>query len=93
MRHHLIADSVWSQVVSSLANVRSVFADNDLLAGGLKKFVLELITPATEKIGWEFGPNEDFLTGQLRSLLISTAGGAGHQAYVVYLICLTLLTD
>ena len=46
---------------------------------GLKKFTLDLVSPAVEKIGWEFKPDDDLPTIQLRSLLISTAGGAGHE--------------
>lgn len=71
--------SVWSQIISSLGNIRSVFADNKTLEGGLKTFALRLVTPATEEIGWDFAPNENFLTGQMRALLISTAGNAGHE--------------
>ena len=68
---------------------RSIFADDERLEKGLQKFTLKLVTPATEKIGWEFNTNEDFLTGQLRALLLSTAGGAGHQGLVMayYLSC------
>ena len=70
--------SVWSQIISSLGNIRSVFSENETLTHGLKEFTLRLVTSATEEIGWDFAPNEKFLTGQLRSLLISTAGSAGH---------------
>lgn len=70
---------IWQQVLNSLGNVRAVFGTNEAINAGLKKFTLELVAPAVEKIGWNFAPNEDFLTGQLRSLLITTAGGAGHQ--------------
>jgi hypothetical protein len=52
------------------------------ISEGLRKFTLEFVTPAVEKIGWEFAPGEDLLTGQLRSLLISNAGAAGHEATV-----------
>jgi hypothetical protein len=71
--------SVWSQVSSSLANLRSVFSQNEQAAEGLKKFTLNLASPAAEKIGWEFAPNEDYLTVQLRKLLIGMAGNAGHE--------------
>ncbi|KAJ5619553.1 hypothetical protein N7510_003537 [Penicillium lagena] len=71
--------SVWSQVSSSLANLRSVFSQNEQAAEGLKKFTLNLVSPAAEKIGWEFAPNEDYLTVQLRKLLIGMAGNAGHE--------------
>lgn len=72
--------SVWSQITNSLANIRSIFAENEDISVGLAKFTLKLVAAATEKIGWDFGPNEDFLTGQLRALLVTTAGNAGHQA-------------
>ncbi|KAL8741107.1 MAG: hypothetical protein Q9190_006252 [Brigantiaea leucoxantha] len=71
---------VWTQIVNSLGNIRSIFAESEVVASGLKQFTLELVSSATEKIGWEFTPNEGFLIGQLRALLISTAGGAGHKA-------------
>lgn len=74
--------SVWSEVISSLGNIRSIFSDDEQISEGLRQFTLKLVSGATEKIGWEFAPNEDFLTGQLRSLLLSTAGLAGHEAVV-----------
>jgi len=63
-------------VGSSLAHIRSIFAENETAAKGLKAFTLQLVAPATEKVGWEFAPNENFLTGQLRALLISVAGNS-----------------
>ena len=72
-------DSVWGQIISSLENIRSIFADNKALTTGLRVFTLRLIAPATEKIGWDFAPGEDYLAGQLRALLLSTAGSAGHE--------------
>ncbi len=50
-----------------------------MVAAGLKKFTLQLVGPAVEEIGWEFSPNEVYLKGQLRALLISVAGNAGHE--------------
>lgn len=67
------------QINNSVANIRSAFAANDTISAGLKTFTLALVKPATEKVGWEFGQNEDYLTGQLRALLIRMAGGAGHE--------------
>ncbi|KAL8682743.1 MAG: hypothetical protein Q9186_001254 [Xanthomendoza sp. 1 TL-2023] len=74
--------AVWSQMMASLSNIRSVFAENDNVADGLKQFTLKLVAQATRNVGWEFKADEDYLTGQLRALLISTAGGAGHTATV-----------
>ena len=69
-------------MIASLGNVRSVFAENTDIENGLKEFTLKLVSAATEDIGWEMKTNEDYLTGQLRALLISTTGGAGHGALV-----------
>jgi len=70
---------VWSQILGSLATVKSVFAEHAEISEGLKKFTLKLISPAVEKIGWDSSPADDFLTSQLRALLILTAGLNGHE--------------
>ena len=70
---------VWSQILGSINSLRQIFSHNDKITDALKKFTLKLITPITEEIGWEFAPNESYLTSQLRALLISSAGGAGHK--------------
>ncbi|KAJ5105123.1 Peptidase M1 alanine aminopeptidase/leukotriene A4 hydrolase [Penicillium alfredii] len=72
----------WSQVSSSLGNLRSVFSQNEKAAEGLKKFTLSVASPAAERIGWDFQPNEDYLIVQLRKLLIAVAGTAGHEGTV-----------
>ncbi|KAI9831218.1 MAG: hypothetical protein M1819_005146 [Sarea resinae] len=73
---------VWSRLISSLTNLRSIFSDDQEIHAAIKKFVLKLVTPATEQIGWEYAANEDLLTGQLRALLISAAGAVGHQGVI-----------
>jgi aminopeptidase N len=73
---------VWQQILQSLGNVRSIFSDDPEVSAGLKTFALKLVTAATDKVGWEFAPNEDLLTGQLRALLIAQAGLAGHKRQV-----------
>ena len=71
---------VWSQIVSALDNVQSVFAGNQLVEDGLKAFCLKLYAPTAEKTGWKTSPNEGFLEEQLRALLLNAAGGCGHAA-------------
>lgn len=71
--------SVWSQIASSSSNLRSVFSQSESVAAGLKKFALNLATPATESIGWDFKPDENYLTVQLRKLLIAMSGNAGNE--------------
>ncbi|KAF2232098.1 hypothetical protein EV356DRAFT_505714 [Viridothelium virens] len=74
---------VWAQLTDSLSEIRSIFsADDDHLAHALRAFTLRLVSPAAEKVGWEFTAQEDFLTGQLRANLLSTAGACGHEAIV-----------
>lgn len=73
---------VWSEVVSSLNKIISVFSSDEQVSGGLRKFKLRLVSAATDKIGWEFRPHDDYLTGQLRALLLQNAGLAGHEAVV-----------
>ena len=73
---------VWSQIIITIMNLRSIFAADDAIEAGLKNFTLKLVTPTVEKLGWDFASNEDFLTGQLRALIISAAAWSGHQATV-----------
>jgi aminopeptidase N len=73
---------VWSEVLSSLGKIRSVFSDDKELSEGLRKYTLKLVTAATDKVGWEFAPHDDYLKGQLRALLLLTAGLAGHEGVV-----------
>lgn len=73
---------VWSQVASSLGKVRTVFSGNKVIADGLRKFALTLCSPAAESIGWEFSDSEEWLTGQMRKLLLAMAAGAGHEGII-----------
>jgi aminopeptidase N len=70
---------VWSQILTSLGTVKSVFGEDEQIATALQAFTLKLITPAVKKLGWKFTEGEDYLTGQLRSLLIHSAGLNGDQ--------------
>ncbi|KAF2146106.1 uncharacterized protein K452DRAFT_324140 [Aplosporella prunicola CBS 121167] len=73
---------VWQQILIALGNIRSIFSEDDEISKGLKLLARKLVTPATEEIGWEYADNEDYLTGQLRALLISAAGLAGHEGVI-----------
>jgi hypothetical protein len=70
---------VWSQILGSLGTVKSVFSDDPVITEGLQNFILKLVSPAMQKIGWEPSADEDFLTSRLRALLILTAGINGHK--------------
>jgi aminopeptidase N len=73
---------VWSQILTNIGNVRSVFSGSEDISEALRKYQLKLITPAVEKVGWEFKEGESYLIGQLRASLIASAGVVGHQATV-----------
>jgi aminopeptidase N len=73
---------VWSQIISSLGTVKSVFSEITPISQALRVFTLKLIDTAVRKIGWEFAPNEDYLTGQLRALLINSAGLNGNDSVI-----------
>jgi len=74
---------VWAEVIEQLGKLRSVFAESSPeIEAKLKKFTLNLVSATVESLGWEFKQGEDFLTGRLRSLLISAAGGAGHASII-----------
>ncbi|RDW93211.1 M1 family metallopeptidase [Aspergillus mulundensis] len=77
-----VSPRVWSQISSSVGNLRSVFSQNEEVAEGLKAFARELSSTAANKIGWEFKSGEDYLTGQLRKLLIAMSGLAGNERIV-----------
>jgi hypothetical protein len=56
-----------------------VFSDDTAITDGLKYFILKVISPAVQKVGWEASPDEDLLTSKLRALLILSAGLNGHK--------------
>jgi aminopeptidase N len=72
---------VWAQITTSLATVKSIFSEDSEIAKALKAFTLKLINDAVAKVGWVYHTDEDYLTGQLRALLIATAGMNGNKRY------------
>lgn len=70
---------MWTKILGPSGTIKSVFSDDDAVTDGMKSFLLKLVTPAVEKIGWEQPANEDFLRSQLRPLLILSAGSNGHK--------------
>lgn len=74
---------VWAGITEQLGKLRSLFAENSAeIKDRLKKFTLALVSPTVERVGWEFGPDEDFLTGRLRALILGVAGTVGHEGVV-----------
>ncbi|PHH86097.1 hypothetical protein CDD83_10766 [Cordyceps sp. RAO-2017] len=69
---------VWTQVLDSIASVKSVFAEDAELKRGLERFALELIRDKVRQVGWDFADDEGYLTGLLRKQLIGVAVASGH---------------
>ncbi|KAK6351095.1 hypothetical protein TWF718_004268 [Orbilia javanica] len=73
---------VWQTISTALSAVQGVFSSNPDIKAALKKFALELYSPAAEKLGWTFAEGDDFLTTQLRGLLIGAAANSGHESII-----------
>ncbi|KAI5458169.1 peptidase family M1-domain-containing protein [Mariannaea sp. PMI_226] len=73
---------VWRQVLDSIAQVKSVFGEDETIKKGLDQFTLKLINDKVKEIGWEFPENEDYLTGILRKELIGSAVACKHPEVV-----------
>lgn len=71
---------VWQAIMTAIEKVQSIFAPDAAISNGLKAFVLKLIDPMVDNLGWEAKAQENFTTTQLRSLLLQTAGKNGHKA-------------
>lgn len=69
---------VWQEIFSRLSVIRATWGNSEL-SSGLTNFTKSLVTPLYKNLGWEFPHDEDFLTSQLRSLAIATAGSAGVE--------------
>jgi aminopeptidase N len=73
---------VWSSILGSLGHIKAIFSETPDLQKGLQKFSLKLLAQVVDRVGWEYAPDEDYLTGQLRALVISIAGANGHEAII-----------
>jgi len=73
---------VWAEITEQLGKLRSLFSEDEEIKERLKKFTLRLVSPMVEKLGWEAKEGEDYLTGRMRSLLMSTAGTVGHTKVI-----------
>ena len=69
----------WSAISNALNRCSYIFSHDERIVAGLGKFRLRLVTPAIERIGFEFDPNEDHLVTMLRKLLLHFARKAGHE--------------
>ncbi|QPH19663.1 hypothetical protein C2857_004954 [Epichloe festucae Fl1] len=69
---------VWTQVLDSIASVKSVFSEDREILKGLESLTLKLIADKAEEVGWESAANEGYLDTILRKHIIGTAVSVGH---------------
>ncbi|KAK1833949.1 peptidase family M1-domain-containing protein [Podospora conica] len=70
---------VLSQALDAIATLKSVFGEDEQIAGGLNKLTLEVIDKSLKELGWEAKAGEDFTTPQLRKRLLGAAVASGHE--------------
>ncbi|KAK9455905.1 peptidase family M1-domain-containing protein [Dipodascopsis uninucleata] len=74
---------VWSEITNRIGTLRSAWYDEpESVKSALSSFTRSLVSPAVKTLGWEFKPDEDYLTTQLRGLLIGVAGAANDPEVV-----------
>ncbi|KAK7202520.1 peptidase family M1-domain-containing protein [Myxozyma melibiosi] len=74
---------VWSEVFQRVAALKSVWFEKvPESKAPLQAFTRSLVSPMVKRLGWEFKDSDDYLTVQLRVLLISAAGNAGDEEVV-----------
>ncbi|ETS77466.1 hypothetical protein PFICI_11340 [Pestalotiopsis fici W106-1] len=76
---HESSQIVWETALDSVSFVKAVFGDDEAINTGLENFTLKLINHTIEKVGWEEGPDEGFLTSLLRKKILLTAAANNHS--------------
>lgn len=73
---------VWDEVLKRLSQLQSCwYQQPEKISDGLRAFSMSLVSEKFVEIGWDAKPNEDYLTGQLRPLLIKEASYARISGY------------
>ncbi|KAG5979182.1 hypothetical protein E4U55_005468 [Claviceps digitariae] len=70
---------VWTQVLDSIASVKSVFSEDKDIKKGLEAFTLKLIAKKASEVSWEAAPEEGYLDTILRKNILGTAVSIGHS--------------
>lgn len=79
---------VWDELLKCLSQLRSAwYEQSEAAMNGLRAFSEALISPKLAEIGWQASPGEDYLTSQLRPLLINEAHFAKMPGYIDLLSC------
>jgi aminopeptidase N len=75
---------VWDELLQRLSKLPScLYEQPEKVIDALRAFSRNLVSEKFAEIGWDAKPGEDYLTSQLRPLLIKEAGFAGIPGYVI----------
>jgi len=73
---------VWEELLKRLSLLQSAWYEQpEKVINGLRAFSMNLVSEKFAEIGWEPKPGEDYLTSQLRPLLIKEADFARIPGY------------
>lgn len=75
--------NLWTEIFQQLAAINSVwFEQPEEIKTGIQKLIQALISYNLNRLGWEFPDGEDYLTSELRSLIINGAITAGITSVI-----------
>lgn len=73
---------VWKTIQQATESLEQTWKlESAVVRDALKRFVKELFSPEAEAIGWEFGPDDDVVLQEHKTLMFGTAGLAGNEKY------------
>ncbi|VDN01448.1 unnamed protein product [Thelazia callipaeda] len=76
--------TVWSTLdvgISSLSNILSHY--DPTVRAKFNDFIIKILTPLANRLGWEAQPNEDSQVGILRALVLSRLGRSNHEPTIM----------
>jgi aminopeptidase N len=79
---------VWDEVLKCMSRLRCAWSEQpEAVMAALRQFSKSLVAPKVEEIGWDRTPSEDYLTSQLRPLLLKEADFAQIEKYSSFGTC------
>ncbi|KAF9157238.1 hypothetical protein DFQ26_008950 [Actinomortierella ambigua] len=73
---------VWELLAGRVGEIASIFTSDEYVTEGIKAFQRNLVDRMVAKLGWEFPEGEHYLQSRLRTVILRSAGRAGHSATV-----------
>uniref|UniRef100_A0A1I8EA56 Puromycin-sensitive aminopeptidase n=1 Tax=Wuchereria bancrofti TaxID=6293 RepID=A0A1I8EA56_WUCBA len=72
--------TVWSSLDSGISELSNVLSHYDpVIRSEFNKFIIKILTPVADRLGWEAKPNEDSQIALLRALILGRLGRCDHE--------------